>query len=315
MCWCPLARTPPIWSKSVYAYVRSSVDTKWNVPSFVNRYRNEVYQLTQQIYKLGLEKHELRLKEISMFETCVNEAKLRAQQKGIEYGVAAYLCEPTTTTPSHLSCSMINNCLQTESDMCEQNKELFGQLFDENNTAQDPDELQLAIDKHRDQFMAMTETTWFTLMEAEALLFESIEEANTQFGHTINEMLNTFIEQSQGLFVQMRDSASNFSDAIFELASRFIAEQAAAGNAGAVPRMLMQCLEDKDALVSMMTGSRDVHMQAIDMREDRLVTRARSWAAELIAALLSDEIKRNRSKVMEINYFLDGQRERFDRMF
>lgn len=220
-----------------------------------------------------------------------------------------------TFTPVHLFASIINNFLQTESEMAEHHKELFRQLDDdETNPTQHTDDLEAAIDRNRDQFIAMIETTWFTLMEAEALLFESIEEVNTQFGHQISEMLNTFIEQAQGLFVQMRDSAANFSDALFELAARFIAEQAAAGSAGSVPRQLMQCLDDKDALVNMMTGSRDVHLQAIDGREDRLVTRARSWAAELVAALQSDEIKRNRKKVMEINYFLDSQRELFDRL-
>lgn len=209
---------------------------------------------------------------------------------------------------------MINKFLQTESEMCDHHKGLFRQLFDETISGQTVDKLEQAIKMHHDKFMGMIETTWFTLMEAEALLFESIEEANSQFGHTITEMLNTFIEQSQGLFVQMRDAASNFSDAIFEVAARFIAEQAAASNAGAVPQQLKPCLEDKDALANMITGSRDVHMQVIDMREDRLVTRARSWSAELIAALLSNEIKRNRNKVMEINYFLDGQRELFDRI-
>lgn len=47
-------------------------------------FRAEVFQLTQQIYLLGLAKHEIRLKEITMFETCVSEAKIRAQQTGIE---------------------------------------------------------------------------------------------------------------------------------------------------------------------------------------------------------------------------------------
>lgn len=207
---------------------------------------------------------------------------------------------------------MINEFLLTEAEMFGHQKELFRRLFDDATANKDEVEVELA--KHRDDFMAMMETTWFTLMESEAQLFESIEEANTQFGLAISEMLNEFIEQAQGLFVQMRDSESNFSDAIYELSSRFIAEQAAVGNTAAIPAELQECLEDKDAIVNFIAGSRDVHMQMIDAREDRLVTRARSWAADLISSLQSEEIKRNRNKVMEINYFLDKQRESFDRL-
>lgn len=207
---------------------------------------------------------------------------------------------------------MMNTFLQTESEMCAHQKQLFHKLFDD--SAVNKDDIELEITKYRDEFMAMMEQTWFTLMESEAQLFESIEDANTQFGHAITEMLNEFIEQAQGLFVQMRDSESNFSDAIYELSARFIAESAASGNTAAIPEELQECLEDKDAIVNFVAGSRDVHMQMIDAREDRLVTRARSWAADLVARLQTEEIQRNRNKVMEINYFLDKQREMFDRL-
>lgn len=45
---------------------------------------------------------------------------------------------------------------------------------------------------------------------------------------------------------------------------------------------VLQCLDDKDAIVNFIAGSRDMHMQVIDAREDRLVTRARQWATDLV---------------------------------
>lgn len=86
----------------------------------------------------------------------------------------------------------------------------------------------------------MIDKTWHTAMESEAQLYESIEDANTQFGHSITEMLNEFIEQAQGLFVQMRDAEGNFSDAIYETVSRYIQEQAAVGNRYAIPDELQE---------------------------------------------------------------------------
>lgn len=46
-----------------------------------------------------------------------------------------------------------------------------------------------------------------------------------------------------------------------------------------------QCLEDKDALINLIAGSRDYHMQKIDSREDKLIKRARAWASDLISAM------------------------------
>lgn len=51
--------------------------------------------------------------------------------------------------------------------------------------------------------------------------------------------------------------------------------------------LCFQCLEDKDAIVNFIAGSRDFHIQVIDMREDLLVKRARAWAVDLIAKLQS----------------------------
>lgn len=48
-----------------------------------------------------------------------------------------------------------------------------------------------------------------------------------------------------------------------------------------------KCLEDKDAISNFIAGSKDYHMQIIDSREDRLVTRGRTWATELIATMQS----------------------------
>lgn len=47
-------------------------------------YKKEIFELTQQIYKAGLEKHEHRLKEIKAFQERVNTTKLKTQQEGIE---------------------------------------------------------------------------------------------------------------------------------------------------------------------------------------------------------------------------------------
>lgn len=48
----------------------------------IKEYRNDIYAITQQIYQLGLEKHEERLDEIEMFEECVREGQKRAQITG-----------------------------------------------------------------------------------------------------------------------------------------------------------------------------------------------------------------------------------------
>lgn len=47
-------------------------------------YKKEIFELTQQIYKTGLAKHEGRLKEIEAFQKKVNVTKSKTQKEGIE---------------------------------------------------------------------------------------------------------------------------------------------------------------------------------------------------------------------------------------
>lgn len=72
-------------------------------------------------------------------------------------------------------------------------------------------------------------------MEIEISIFERVEEANIQFGHTINSMLNEFIELAQTFFVQIREAELNFSDIIFGAVSMYITDKAAANDIINVP--------------------------------------------------------------------------------
>lgn len=138
---------------------------------------------------------------------------------------------------------MINQFIVEREETFAATKALYRLLEEENTPLNDAEieNLDSELLKRREDFYEfMIDKTWHKAMESEAQLYESIEDANTQFGHAITEMLNEFIEQAQGLFVQMRDAEGNFSDAIYETVSRFIQEQAAAGNRYAIPDELME---------------------------------------------------------------------------
>lgn len=139
---------------------------------------------------------------------------------------------------------MINQFLLLREETFATTRSLYRELEEDTTPPLGENELE-RIDadllKQREFFYeSMIDKTWHKAMESESQLYESIEEANTQFGHAITEMLNEFIEQAQGLFVQMRDAEGNFSDAIYETVSRFIQEQAASGNRYAIPEELQE---------------------------------------------------------------------------
>uniref|UniRef100_A0A8W7P001 Uncharacterized protein n=2 Tax=gambiae species complex TaxID=44542 RepID=A0A8W7P001_ANOCL len=94
-------------------------------------------------------------------------------------------------------------------------------------------------------------------------------------------MTNEFIEMAQGQFVLLREAEINFSDALVDTVQQFVTFKAASGQADQLPDALKESLDDKDVISNMAAGMRDQHMQQIDAREDKLITRSRNWVKEL----------------------------------
>uniref|UniRef100_A0A182JCY1 Dynein axonemal assembly factor 1 homolog n=1 Tax=Anopheles atroparvus TaxID=41427 RepID=A0A182JCY1_ANOAO len=210
---------------------------------------------------------------------------------------------------------IISNFLQTYNNLYKLAKEIVGGLRGRDlnsktynaETEKLLDELNLC----KSGFNSLFEDTWHTLMGIEMQLFERTEEGNSTFENTIKEMTNEFIELAQAQFVLLREAEINFSDALVDTVQQFVTFKAAAGQADKLPDVLKESLDDKDVISSMAAGMRDQHMQLIDAREDKLITRSRNWVKELCDDLQNSEIIRNRAKVLEITYFLDQHRQSF----
>ena len=66
---------------------------------------------------------------------------------------------------------------------------------------------------------------------------------------------------------------------------------------------------DKDTLVGALNASHDMHMLAIDSKEDEITSRLRQDLKVLLEGLQVVELKRGRQKVVEIEQYIGQQRE------
>lgn len=61
--------------------------------------------------------------------------------------------------------------------------------------------------------------------------------------------------------------------------------------------------------MSALNSSHDTHMLAIDNKEDTIVTRIAKDSSALLQKVMDDEHKRNRQKVVEIDHYVEHQRD------
>ncbi|XP_033250255.1 dynein regulatory complex subunit 3 isoform X1 [Drosophila miranda] len=254
-----------------------------------DEYDKDIFELTQEIYKLGLERFGERDEEIQDFLNNLKEGQEELQimgQKGIE------------------------DFLQFKETIFEEARTTLRQL--EYNTMHGEDEespenlvLSDIVDKLNIQFEDAMNDLWQTLMTQELYLHEAIEESTTNFHRKIAELMSKFVEQSQSFFVQLREISVHFSENMTEIVTRFISTKLALQDFEDVPSDLRMCMEDRDAILNLIAGMKDTHTLRIDEREDRIATRSKEFIDQMIDNLNNNEIERHRSKILEINSFIE----------
>ncbi|CAG4946971.1 unnamed protein product [Parnassius apollo] len=147
---------------------------------------------------------------------------------------------------------------------------------------------------------------WKNLMTIEMQLFEQCEESRTQFAVNLTEMVSKLLDESRGAFGAWRESELVWSTRQADTLANMLGNRLLLGDA---PPDLVEIMMDRDTMMNVVAQSSDNHIRFIDAREDLLISRANNWRDQLISGTNDNEIKRNRDRILEINYFMDNQRE------
>ncbi|XP_036322345.1 dynein regulatory complex subunit 3-like [Rhagoletis pomonella] len=252
-------------------------------------YDNDIYGVTQEIYKFGLECYEERELEINEFKENLEEGQNLIQKMGQD---------------------VIEEFLQHKESVFERASAVLKALEIRTMRGEDeesPESLDLLeqFDKISMQFDDTINEVWQQLMSQELHLHESVEETTVNFQRRIQEMMARFVEQVQTYFGQLRDIAIHFSENMTEVATHYINTKLALQDFEDVPPELSHYMEDREAVLNLIAGMKDTHIQRIDEREDRLMVRSRDFIENMIDELNNNELERNRAKILEINSFLE----------
>ncbi|XP_054286966.1 dynein regulatory complex subunit 3-like isoform X2 [Macrosteles quadrilineatus] len=227
------------------------------------------------------------------------------------------------------SCDPSGRALQL---MDEEAEELFSRIVEEFTTSKnqifvrvqelmaasreneaDKESIAVTIGAKITEFHDLCQKTWKSLMGIELVLFEQFEELNVEFEKNLEDMVTQFIEEAQVHFTLIREHENIFSQVLKDLAMRFLTHLTSRrDDLSMLPSTLQEIMTDKETLAAALAVSHDLHLQVIDNREDQLITRVRGWHRDLCDDLQTEEISRNRATVLEINHFLDIQKEEFD---
>ncbi|EDW03562.1 GH10435 [Drosophila grimshawi] len=251
-------------------------------------YGNDVHELTQKIYKLGLERFSERDAEVKDFMSSLQEGQQELQSLGQKH---------------------IEEFLQYRDKAFEEAGTILRQL--EAGKEDAPEHLQLCevMDDLNAHFEETLSEMWHNLMAQELHLHEAVEESTLNFERKITRSMSTFVEQAQVYFLQLRDVCEHFSDNMIETVSRFISHKLALQDLDSVPQALRMCIDDRQAVLRIVADMKATHTSRIEDREDRMATRSKESIETLIAKLTKEEVERHRAKILEINSFMEMMTE------
>nr|NP_609325.2 TbCMF46 [Drosophila melanogaster]AAF52831.2 TbCMF46 [Drosophila melanogaster] len=248
-------------------------------------YSKDVYELTQQIYRLGLERFGERDEEIRDFNANLHEGQEELQAQGQR---------------------QIEDFLEYKERIFDEMRLKWRELDQRDD---DLEQLQAQLDTLTANFEDSLNELWESLMAQELHLHEAVEDSTLKFNRKISDLMSNFVEQAQVIFLQLRDLCSYFADNMTDIVNQFLSTKLARNELNTIPEELKQCVDDREAVLQLVEGMRTTHTSRVDKREDRLAQRSRQFIDDMITNLNNKEVDRHRAKILEINSFMEMMTE------
>ncbi|XP_016979107.1 dynein regulatory complex subunit 3 [Drosophila rhopaloa] len=248
-------------------------------------YSKDVHELTQQIYRLGLERYGERDEEIRDFKASLHEGQEELQAQGQR---------------------QIEKFLQYKEQTFDQMRLKWREL---DQRDEDLEDLQAQLDTLNANFEDALNEMWESLMAQELHLHEAVEDSTLNFNRTISELMASFVEQAQVIFQQLRDLCSHFADNMTEIVTHFLSSKLSRNEQSAIPKELRKCVDDREAVLQLVESMRASHTSRVDEREDRMAQRSREFIDDMMLKLENKEVDRHRAKILEINSFMEMMTE------
>ncbi|XP_063234764.1 dynein regulatory complex subunit 3-like isoform X2 [Bacillus rossius redtenbacheri] len=256
-----------------------------------DEYRAQVAQVSKQVFQIGVEQHKARQDEIRQFSECVAAAKKWSNEK----------------------CFRLVEEFQANKAAIFEEVHKVIQGLKAGHEMDDGFSIEV-MQRQSDEFSSLTDTTWYSLVQTERILSEQLEEVMGQFERNLNDLVSTFIEQAQALFVELRGYTRGFNEHLSEIAGRFMAARLADTEATDVPEELLPFMQSRETMTTALENSLETQVLVIDTRDDTLRERTQSWATDYIDTLQRKEVQRNRARMAEINHFIEVQTNEYDEL-
>ncbi|XP_014248383.2 dynein regulatory complex subunit 3-like [Cimex lectularius] len=252
------------------------------VKEVFHKFKEALNNISKRLFTVGEKQYTIRIEELTKYGNYYKDSMVDS------------LAE---------SRALVRDFINMKVKCISQIKELYNNGNGEEAFVRNSMKKILLIDK---DYTFLCRKTWWLLMEKEMRRNERNEGSMAIFDTNITEMVHRFIDFVQEEFTRMRDTETEFCDGISDQINRYIAEFQSKGESPvSLPFYLRSILLNKETLNNYISTSHDNHLILIDNKEEEILDKLKSWLKILLNDLNQCEINRNRSAVLEIQFFMD----------
>uniref|UniRef100_T1J1S4 Dynein axonemal assembly factor 1 homolog n=1 Tax=Strigamia maritima TaxID=126957 RepID=T1J1S4_STRMM len=250
-------------------------------------FRENLLGTCKEAFDVGLSEYYTRKEEVDAFSAAVTEATATNQKTAVDL-VDRFVAAKTK----------IVNELNQAAEQDQVNTEWVATL-----TAEHQQQIQNLNNK-------LMENELYLSDQVEASASASASESLKEFERLLVEMTQNAMEAVRNVATQMRDQETRFHEQLADI-SLFYMDKVMKDEE-VVPEHMKELFLDKDTVMSALGGSHDVRTNKIDRVEDKIVLGVKAWTDTRLETMRDSEIRRNRSRILEITHFVDCQRADID---
>ena len=170
----------------------------------------------------------------------------------------------------------------------------------------------------RDDFKTRAKATWDTVMSLEMVLVTQTEQVLDLCESSLEAMISGFLERVRALFQHGRNIDIRYFKRLSEIGEKMEAGtyevlSAEERNRKTDPYHITKEKEEANIL-SVIAKCHDGHQELLLTEEAKIQASVKDWASDFLFEFRSKERARNRTRVLELNHFLDSMKKEEDEL-
>ena len=254
-------------------------------------YEAEMSRLGDEIHNLGLAEADIRQAEIRIFKEAVAAAQRATQREGVN-AVERFL---------------------------DRKEHIFNTFYDKMAAIEDREGEEITdlqreeLEQLREDFTSKARATWDTVMSLEMVLVTQTEQVLELCEQSLDAMISGFLERVRALFQHGRSIDIRYFKRLSE-----IGEKMEAGTYEVFSKDEHKKRKDpyhvgkekeEANILSVIAKCHDGHQELLLAEEAKIQASVKDWASNFLSEFRSKERARNRTRVLELNHFLDSMKK------